>query len=141
MFANLVRLFVAAATVTAGFTWTVGQSGLKQTNSNLCELWNSLPLPAYPSCEFQYVLPVIWIVVFGAFVVWACVELFRLVRRLMARRNRMLAYSVLTAFFLIGSTVSVIFLVAEYRRPGMAEGRNHPLRAGLKKKLSDFSQL
>src|SRR6478752_4065308 len=118
MFANLVRFVIAAAVaVTTGFTWTVGQSGLHQTNTNLCDLWKSLPLPAYPSCEFQFILPIIWGFAFCLAVVWACIELFRLIQRLTARRNRLLFYSLLSSLFLIGTVVSFAFLVAEYRRP------------------------
>jgi hypothetical protein len=74
---NFVRLSIAAAlAVSLGFVWTVGQSGLQQTNRNLCELWSSLPLPAYKSCEFQNVLVNAWLglAVLGA--VWITVELW-----------------------------------------------------------------
>ncbi len=81
MFFSLVRLlFATAIAVTLGFTWTVGQGGLKQTNSNLCDLWSSLLLPPYPNCEFQFVLPALWIVAFTVAVIWALVELYRLCR-------------------------------------------------------------
>jgi hypothetical protein len=35
-------MLVAMATLTLGFSWTVGQSSLQQTNKNLCELWNAI---------------------------------------------------------------------------------------------------
>jgi hypothetical protein len=77
---RFVRLaFAAAIAVTLGFTWTVGQGGLKQTNSNLCELWSSLNLPAYPTCEFQFVLPIVWALAFLVACVWMAVELFRVI--------------------------------------------------------------
>lgn len=73
----LVRLGLAvAAAMSLGYAWTVGQTGLKQTNRNLCELWASLPLPRYERCEFHYVLVVLWLFVAVVIVLWICIEVF-----------------------------------------------------------------
>lgn len=118
MLRNLVRLTVAVAVaVTTGFTWTVGQSGLRQTNSNLCDLWKSLPLPSYPSCEFQYVLPLVWGLVFFLALGWAFFELVKLIRKLDGRGPRLLSYLVLGGLLQIGAIASIVFFAMEYRRP------------------------
>jgi hypothetical protein len=70
-----VSLAVAAA-VSLGFAWTVGQTGLKQVNRNLCELWESLPLPHYERCEFQYTLVALWLIVAAAIVLWVGIEIY-----------------------------------------------------------------
>ncbi len=87
----LVRLSVAAAlAVSAGFAWTVGQSGLQQANRNLCDLWASLPLPPYKSCEFQNALVYSWLAVAIIAVVWLLVEFFRItiVRRFISAATK-----------------------------------------------------
>ncbi len=89
-----VRLcFAAAVAVTLGFAWTVGQNGLNQTNRNLCELWENLPLPRYRACEFQNVLVIFWMVAALACAVWITIELYRLIRR---SKLRLLNGSLLT---------------------------------------------
>jgi hypothetical protein len=79
---NLVRASVIGALALSGsFTWTVGQSGLLQTNRNLCELWASLPLPKYPNCEFQNVLVYLWMLIAALSVVWILYETIAWLRR------------------------------------------------------------
>jgi hypothetical protein len=76
---TIIRLsFAAALAVSVGFVWTVGQTGLQQTNRNLCELWASLPLPKYESCEFQNALVYVWACAALVAVIWLLLEFFRL---------------------------------------------------------------
>ena len=78
---NLIRLlWVAVIAVSLGFVWTVGQSGLKQTNANLCELWRALPLPNYASCEFQQALIYIWLDASVLGVLYLLFEFYRWIR-------------------------------------------------------------
>ena len=84
---NLVRAsMLAAIALSGGFTWTVGQSGLSATNRNLCELWASLPIPAYPKCEFQNFLVYVWMAVAAMSVIWIGYEVICWFRRRSARR-------------------------------------------------------
>jgi hypothetical protein len=115
MFSAVRLLFAAAIAVTLQFTWTVGQgSGLAQVNKNLCELWSSLPLPAYGACEFQYALVISWGVVALAAAIWIAVEAFKAARKISSRRTRLLVHLALFAFFTIGICVSVYQLVSQY---------------------------
>jgi hypothetical protein len=96
---GIVRVSVAAAlAVTLGFAWTVGQSGLAQTNTNLCELWHSFQfLPRYDSCEFQYVLVGLWSLAAIVGFVWLLFELFTLVRGLLSGGRPRLSLSLTEA--------------------------------------------
>jgi hypothetical protein len=102
--------------VSLGFVWTVGQGGLKQTNTNLCELWRSLPVPAYESCEFQQVLVYIWLgaAILGA--VYIFIELYIWVGRQEKRGTRLLFHWIVTLFFVVGSAWSIYALVKEWRK-------------------------
>jgi hypothetical protein len=74
----LLRLSIlAACTVSAGFVWTVGQSGLAETNRHLCELWASLPLLEYQNCQFQYLLVYLWAFVAILATLWVLFEFYR----------------------------------------------------------------
>lgn len=108
-----------AAALTMGFASTVGQSGLQQTNANLCELWRSFSLPVSRTCEFQYLLPIVWGVAVCVVLSWALVELCRFLRVIAAWEIRVVTYTVLSIFFVSGAAVSVGFLVSEYRRPAL----------------------
>ena len=126
MFA-LVRLCVAGAiAVTFGYTWTVGQGGLKQVNSNLCELWRSLPLWTYDKCEFQYGLVIAWLVVAFAVGVWLFIEVCQLIEKIKVRKNRLLAHSLLyTAYFRTRKSEGLItrkLSVTESRRASQFRG-------------------
>jgi hypothetical protein len=59
---GIVSIFSAMMVLTLGYSWTVGQSSLLQTNKNLCELWNAVSPVPYSSCEFHYVLVGGWTV-------------------------------------------------------------------------------
>jgi hypothetical protein len=81
--------FGAALAVSLGFIWTVGQSGLAQTNQHLCELWAKLPLPPYHSCEFQYVLVYIWGAAAFIGILWIIIEIIW-ARKTIGRALRMI---------------------------------------------------
>jgi flagellar biosynthesis chaperone FliJ len=75
----ILRLTTAAAiAVSLGFVWTVGQSGLQQTNRNLCELWASLPLWRYEQCEFQNILVLLWLAAAITAAMYLLIEAFQL---------------------------------------------------------------
>jgi hypothetical protein len=110
---HAVRIaFFAALAVSGGFTWTVGQSGLQKTNQNLCELWASLPLPRYESCEFQYVLVGAWGLVAALGLLWIAVELFRYLR---SWRVTLLVPVLATIFLGVAFAVSVAWTISVYR--------------------------
>jgi hypothetical protein len=67
-------LLAAAAAVSAGFIWTVGQAGLAQTNRNLCDLWASLPLPTYKTCAFQNSLVYAALFAAAVLIIWGIGE-------------------------------------------------------------------
>jgi hypothetical protein len=109
MFTIVRPLVGAAAVVTLGFTWTVGQSGLAQTNRHLCELWRSLPLPNYQACEFQYALVVLWVVAAVAAAIWLAREIWLAVRKF--RNNPMFWQSALAVCSMVGLIVAAVWIV------------------------------
>jgi hypothetical protein len=113
---NLIRLlWVVVVAVTGGFVWTVGQTGLKQTNNNLCELWRSLPLPDYRTCEFQQALVFIWLLAAVLGTIYIFFELYVWIGHFRKRSARLLFHWVLVVFFVIGSAISIILLVKEWK--------------------------
>jgi hypothetical protein len=110
--------------VSGGYIWTVGQGGFETTNKNLCVLWEHLPLPAYHSCEFQYVLVIAWTVVILTAAVWVIVSAARLISRVQSRRNRLFAHWLLLAIFVIGTGVSLVKLIQQYSPSLTAEVTN-----------------
>lgn len=96
MYAFVRIALVAALAMSGGFTWTVGQSGLKQTNTNLCELWASLPLPSYSGCEFQYGLVLAWAAVFALTILWVLIIIYRAARKFLTIYRLRLPWSLAT---------------------------------------------
>jgi hypothetical protein len=122
---NLIRLlWVAVIAVSLGFVWTVGQGGLKQTNTNLCELWRSLPFLTYESCEFQQVLVYIWLgaAILGA--VYIFIELYIWIGRQEKRGTRLFFHWIVTLFFVVGSAWSIYALVKEWRKETISVAGN-----------------
>jgi len=102
-------LWVAVIAVSVGFVWTVAQTGLKQTNTNLCELWRSLPLPPYQTCEFQEALVYIWLAAAPLGAIYIFFELYRWVNTFKNRSTQLVALLALVIFFVAGSGVSIFF--------------------------------
>jgi len=81
---TIIRFVLGAiAAVNLSFIWTVGQTGLSQTNKNLCELWasmrkavpESLPgLPEYQNCEFERLLVYGALAASAAIISWFAIE-------------------------------------------------------------------
>jgi hypothetical protein len=121
-FVHVRNVFIPAAVVSGGYIWTVGQGGFESTNKNLCVLWEHLPLPAYQACEFQYLLVFAWTAVILTAAVWAIVNAARLISRVQNRRNRLFAHWLFFGIFLVGTGVSLIRLIEQYRpSPGSKE--------------------
>jgi hypothetical protein len=120
---NFIRLlWVAVIAMSVGFVWTVGQTGLKQTNANLCELWRSLPLPPYQTCEFQEALVYIWLAAALVGAIYIFFEVYRWVYTLENRSAQLVALLALVIFFVTGSGVSIFLLVkALNKSPALAE--------------------
>ncbi len=107
-------LFGGLLAVTLGFTWTVGQSGLEQTNRNLCDLWRSVAPLRYESCEFQYVLVTIWFLAALAGGLRLLFEGCRLIGCVINRKRRLLALWLLFGFFIIGTGATIYLIAREY---------------------------
>jgi hypothetical protein len=114
------NVLIPAAALSAGYVWTVGQGGFESTNKNLCTLWAHLPLPAYQSCEFQYVLVIAWALVILVAAAWLFVSTVRLIGGILNRRKRLFAHWLLFAVFLLGAASSLYLLIGQYRNGQVA---------------------
>ena len=77
---RLLKAGAGLLVVSGGYTWTVGQSGLNQTNQNLCDLVNSLSPYSFEGCKVQLWIVGLWgLLCVAAFVylAWAAVGFFR----------------------------------------------------------------
>ena len=123
MFRAVQAAVLAAVAVSGGFTWTVGQSGLTQTNKNLCELWASLPLPSYERCEFQNVLVIAWGIVSLVAAVWLIYESYKFLSNLISGKKKLLLpvlSTIVLSFALVGS---VFWLISTYRAQSSEWGK------------------
>jgi hypothetical protein len=111
---NLVGiLWAAVIAVTGGFVWTVGQTGLTQTNNNLCELWRALPLPKYRACEFQQFLVYLWLIAAFLGAIYILFEVYSFIGS-RQRSARLYAHGALVIFFACGLATSLYLLVRDW---------------------------
>lgn len=57
----LIKIGAVLLAMSGGYVWTVGQSGLKTTNQNLCDLVNSLSPWPLEGCKVQVWVATLWI--------------------------------------------------------------------------------
>jgi len=59
---TIIRIALGLFALSGGYIWTVGQSGLTNTNQNLCDLVNSLSPVAFDGCRVQVWIAALWAV-------------------------------------------------------------------------------